>query len=64
MSELQIVTCKSCGKVLCEANGEVKKICPKCKTMNHVITNNSGVFHIGIDLSNEPDKTAFQRIEL
>lgn len=40
---LQVVRCTNCGKVLCEANGEVKKICPKCKTVIHCITTPYGV---------------------
>ena len=59
MSELKIIKCQNCGKVLCEANGEVKKVCPKCKTMNHVIINESGMFYVGVDLASGPYKTVY-----
>jgi phage FluMu protein Com len=63
MSVLQIIKCKGCGKVLCEANGEVKKICPKCKIMNHVIVTSLGVYILtGVDLASGPDKTVFHKI--
>lgn len=41
---LQTIKCTSCGKVLLEATGEVRKICPKCKTMVHVVTTSIGIF--------------------
>lgn len=47
---MQIIKCLHCGKVLLEANGEVKKICPKCKETTHVVVTSKGI----IDLSNEP----------
>jgi len=33
---MQQISCIKCGKVLLEAEGEatIRKICPKCKTMN------------------------------
>jgi phage FluMu protein Com len=43
MNNLQKINCKNCGKLLLEAGGEVKKICPKCKTMNHFIVTSFGV---------------------
>lgn len=52
---LHIIKCVSCGKVLCEANGEVKKICPKCKTVNHVVVTSMGLYYIGMDLSTRKD---------
>lgn len=44
---LQVIKCQNCGKTLLEANGEVKKICPKCKSVTHVVVTSKGV----IDLS-------------
>jgi len=35
-----------CGKLLLEANGEVKKICPKCKKEIHVVVTSKGIFNI------------------
>ncbi len=62
MSELKTIKCQNCGKVLLEASGELKKICPKCKTMNHVIINDLGMFYVGIDLASGSDKTVFHKI--
>lgn len=45
--ELQTIRCTSCGKKLLEAIGEVRKICPKCGFVVHVIITSKGV----IDLS-------------
>lgn len=35
---MQIIRCKKCSKVLFEIEGQahVKKVCPKCKTMNDI----------------------------
>lgn len=41
---MEIIKCTSCGKVLCEASGEVKKICPKCKNVTHVLVTSLGIF--------------------
>lgn len=62
-SDLKIIKCQNCNKVLLEANGEVKKICPKCKTTNHVIVNDFGIYYVGVDLSENPDKTARTKIK-
>jgi phage FluMu protein Com len=40
------IRCKTCGKLLLEASGEVKKICPKCKTENHVVTTSQGIIQL------------------
>ena len=63
MNKLQTIKCQNCGKVLCEANGEVKKICPKCKATNHVIINSLGSFYVGADLSKGTDTTVFRKIQ-
>jgi len=47
---LQVIKCTNpaCdGKILLEAQGEVKKKCPKCKEYTHVVTTSKGI----IDLS-------------
>ena len=44
---MEVIKCQACGKTLCEANGEVKKICPKCKNVTHVVVTSKGI----IDLS-------------
>lgn len=63
MSELHIIKCQNCGKVLCEASGEVKKICPKCKAVTHVVVTSLGIYSIaGIDFGSGTDKTAFNKI--
>ena len=46
MLELQIIRCQKCGKVLCEAIGEVKKICPKCKETTHVVVTSKGIINL------------------
>ena len=64
MADLQVIKCKNCDKVLCEVNGEVKKICPKCKTVNHVITTSLGTYYVSEpDMSTKLDKTVFTKIE-
>lgn len=45
-NNLQVIKCLACGKVLCEANGEVKKICPKCKAVTHVVVTSKGVINL------------------
>jgi len=45
MSELHIIKCQNCGKVLLEAEGEGKKICPKCKETTHYVATTKGVFY-------------------
>jgi phage FluMu protein Com len=47
--ELQKIHCPKCNKLLCEANGEVKKICPRCKTVAHVVTTSKGVVDLNHD---------------
>jgi len=44
--ELQKVKCVSCGKLLLEAIGEVKKICPKCKAVTHVVVTSKGIINL------------------
>lgn len=46
---LQTVKCTSCDKTLLEALGEVKKICPKCGKLTHVVVTSKGI----IDLSDK-----------
>lgn len=60
---MEIVKCTSCGKVLCEASGEVKKICPKCKAVTHVVVTSIGIFNIGIDLGTGKEKTSFTKVQ-
>ena len=43
---MQEIRCRTCGKLLLEASGEVKKICPKCKTVNHVVVTSQGVIQL------------------
>lgn len=40
---LQLIKCIACGKTLCEASGEIKKICPKCKNITHVVVTSMGI---------------------
>jgi phage FluMu protein Com len=47
--ELQKINCPSCKKLLCEANGEIKKVCPRCKTVVHVVTTSKGVIELKRD---------------
>jgi NADH pyrophosphatase NudC (nudix superfamily) len=51
---LQVIKCSNCGKVLLEANGEVRKICPKCKTVMHCMTTPFGI--VVIDENMPKDK--------
>ena len=44
--DIQSVHCSNCGKLLLEAFGEVKKICPKCKTENHVVVTSKGIINL------------------
>lgn len=42
---MQEIRCAKCGKLLLEAkSGEGKKVCPKCKTVNHYIVTSLGTF--------------------
>jgi phage FluMu protein Com len=50
---MQKVNCTTCGKLLCEAVGEVKKICPRCKNVTHVVVTSKGI----IDLNHAKIKT-------
>ncbi len=43
---MQEVRCLQCNKLLLEANGEVKKICPKCKTEIHVVVTSTGIINL------------------
>ncbi len=46
---LQTIKCTNpaCnGKILCEANGEVKKICPKCGLTTHVVVTSKGIINL------------------
>jgi phage FluMu protein Com len=43
---MQEVRCVKCGKLLCEATGEVKKICPKCKETTHIVVTSQGVINL------------------
>lgn len=43
---LQAIRCSNCSKILLEATGEVKKICPKCKTENHVVVTSKGIINL------------------
>jgi len=43
---MQKVKCTTCGKLLCEAMGEVKKICPRCKNVTHVVVTSKGVIDL------------------
>jgi len=44
--ELQKIKCVSCGKTLCEAIGEVKKICPKCGATTHLVITSMGTIDL------------------
>lgn len=51
MSQCSIITmkevhCTNCGKVLLEANGEVRKKCPKCKEWTHVVVTSKGIINL------------------
>jgi len=46
MQEVRCKTPECRNKVLCEANGEVKKICPKCKQTIHVVVTSVGVIDL------------------
>ncbi len=43
---MQVIKCVHCGKTLCEAGGEVKKICPKCKGITHVVVTSKGIIDL------------------
>jgi len=49
---MQEIRCSNCGKLLLEATGEVKKICPKCRTVNHVVVTTKGI--INLSASSKP----------
>lgn len=44
--ELQKIRCTTCGKLLLEAMGEVKKICPKCGQCIHVVVTSVGIINL------------------
>lgn len=37
------IRCTHCHKLLLEASGEVKKICPNCKKTTHVVVTSCGI---------------------
>jgi phage FluMu protein Com len=43
---MEIVKCTNCNKVLLEASGEVKKICPKCGQTTHVVVTSKGIINL------------------
>ena len=43
---MQVIKCLTCGKTLCEAAGEIKKICPRCKQITHVVVTSKGVINL------------------
>jgi phage FluMu protein Com len=43
---LQTIRCTTCGKVLCEATGEVKKKCPACGKYTHVCITSKGIIDL------------------
>jgi phage FluMu protein Com len=44
--ELKPIKCTHCKKMLLEANGEVKKICPSCKKITHVVVTSVGIINL------------------
>jgi len=44
--EVMPVKCVKCGKLLLEALGEVKKICPKCGATTHVVVTSKGIINL------------------
>ncbi len=44
--QLQPVKCENCGKLLCEASGEVRKKCPACKKITHIVATSEGIFSV------------------
>jgi phage FluMu protein Com len=40
------VRCPKCNKLLIEASGEVRKICPRCKTIIHIVTTSKGIINL------------------
>lgn len=42
---MQDIRCQKCNKKLLEAEGEGKKICPKCKELTHYVATTEGVFY-------------------
>lgn len=40
------IRCPNCNKLLLEANGEVKKTCPKCKEIIHIVTTSKGIINL------------------
>lgn len=51
MVQLKTIKCHNCGKTLLEAAGEGKKICPKCKTLNHFVVTEFGIIYIDKELA-------------
>lgn len=43
---MEVIKCIHCGKTLCEAGGEVRKICPKCKGVTHVAVTSKGIINL------------------
>jgi phage FluMu protein Com len=54
---MQEIYCE-CGKLLLEASGEVKKICPKCRKVIHVVVTSKGI----INLSTPNDKERVENV--
>lgn len=50
---MEEIKCTKCGKLLCEANGEVRKICPRCKEVVHVVVTNKGIINLNTTKLNE-----------
>lgn len=40
------VRCVHCNKLLLEAFGEVKKICPNCKKITHIVVTTCGIIDL------------------
>ena len=48
------IRCTKCSKVLLEAYGEIKKICPKCKTIVHVVVTENRIINLAFQ-ANQSD---------
>lgn len=60
---MEVIKCIHCGKTLCEAGGEVRKICPKCKGVTHVVVTSKGIYNVGIDLGTGKDQTVYRKVK-
>ena len=45
---IEEIRCTTCNKLLCESSGEVKKICPKCKNVTHVVVTSKGIIDLNV----------------